>query len=192
MKTYTRIGGIMGLLAAGLVAWALFRPELLWINSRVDERAPEAVLPASATGAAAAGVLATGHFHGVAHKTAGSAAIHRLSDGRRILRFTDFETSNGPDVHVYLVAADDALDRALQRELRHRAPHVHAWGDVIHHPHPEREPVMKALLSFVVSVALAAGGLVSARPAGAGTGSYAYTLNNDSAQNAVVVLGAQR
>jgi hypothetical protein len=51
---------------------------------------------------------------------------------------------------------------------------------------------MKALLSFVVSVALAAGGLVSARPAGAGTGSYAYTLNNDSAQNAVVVLGAQR
>jgi 6-phosphogluconolactonase (cycloisomerase 2 family) len=47
---------------------------------------------------------------------------------------------------------------------------------------------MKALLSFVVSVALAAGGFVSARPAGAGTGSYAYTLNNDSAQNAVVVL----
>ena len=25
---------------------------------------------------------------------------------------TDFETSNGPDVHVYLVAADDALDSA--------------------------------------------------------------------------------
>jgi Electron transfer DM13 len=112
MKTYTRTGGIVGLLAAGVVAWALFRPELLWINSRVDERAPEAVSPASATGAAAAGVLATGHFHGVAHKSAGSAAIHRLSDGRRILRFTDFETSNGPDVHVYLVAADDALDSA--------------------------------------------------------------------------------
>jgi hypothetical protein len=50
MKTYTRIGGIVGLLAAGVVAWALFRPELLWINSRVDERAPEAVSSASATG----------------------------------------------------------------------------------------------------------------------------------------------
>jgi Electron transfer DM13 len=27
-----------------------------------------------------------------------------------VLRFTDFKTSNGPDVHVYLVAADDASD----------------------------------------------------------------------------------
>src|SRR5258708_16235847 len=29
-----------------------------------------------------------------------------------ILRFTNFRTSNGPDVHVYLVAADDARDNA--------------------------------------------------------------------------------
>ena len=27
-----------------------------------------------------------------------------------MLRFTDFKTSNGPDVHVYLFAADDARD----------------------------------------------------------------------------------
>ena len=27
-----------------------------------------------------------------------------------MLRFSDFETSNGPDVQVYLVAADDASD----------------------------------------------------------------------------------
>jgi hypothetical protein len=27
-----------------------------------------------------------------------------------VLRFTDFKTSNGPDVHVYLFAADDASD----------------------------------------------------------------------------------
>jgi hypothetical protein len=27
-----------------------------------------------------------------------------------VLRFTDFKTSNGPDVHVYLFAADDARD----------------------------------------------------------------------------------
>jgi hypothetical protein len=33
-------------------------------------------------------------------------------DGDRILRFTNFKTSNGPDVHVYLVAADDARDNA--------------------------------------------------------------------------------
>ena len=33
-----------------------------------------------------------------------------LADGRQVLRLTDFETSNGPDVHVYLIAAEDAKD----------------------------------------------------------------------------------
>jgi hypothetical protein len=35
-----------------------------------------------------------------------------MGDGSRVLRFTDFSTSNGPDVHVYMVAADDAKDSA--------------------------------------------------------------------------------
>jgi hypothetical protein len=29
-----------------------------------------------------------------------------------VLRFTNFDTSNGPDVHVYMVASDDAKDAA--------------------------------------------------------------------------------
>jgi hypothetical protein len=33
-------------------------------------------------------------------------------DGGRVLRFTNFRTSNGLDVHVYLVAADDERDNA--------------------------------------------------------------------------------
>lgn len=35
-----------------------------------------------------------------------------MGDGTRVLRFTNFTTSNGPDVHVYVVAADDAKDIA--------------------------------------------------------------------------------
>jgi len=31
-------------------------------------------------------------------------------DSKRILRLTNFRTSNGPDVHVYLIAAPDAKD----------------------------------------------------------------------------------
>jgi len=46
---------------------------------------------------------------------------------------------------------------------------------------------MKALLSFLVSATLVAGGLGAPRQASAG-GGYAYTLNNDGAQNGVVVL----
>jgi hypothetical protein len=33
-----------------------------------------------------------------------------MGDRALMLRFTNFRTSNGPNVHVYLVAADDAKD----------------------------------------------------------------------------------
>jgi hypothetical protein len=56
--------------------------------------------------------LASGQFYSVLHPTAGTATIYRMGDGSRILRFTNFKTSNGPDVHVYMVAADDAKDSA--------------------------------------------------------------------------------
>jgi len=55
-------------------------------------------------------LLTEGSFHGVAHDTKGTAAIYVLSDGKRVLRFTNFETSNGPDVRVFLGAAPDAND----------------------------------------------------------------------------------
>jgi hypothetical protein len=54
--------------------------------------------------------LASGRFHDVAHKGVGQATIYKSDDGKRLLRFTDFETSNGPDVRVYLVATNDATD----------------------------------------------------------------------------------
>ena len=53
-----------------------------------------------------------GTFHGKAHKTSGRATIYREADGRMMLRLTNFKTSNGPDVHVVLIAARDADDDA--------------------------------------------------------------------------------
>jgi hypothetical protein len=55
-------------------------------------------------------VLASGNFHGVAHKGVGRATIYQLGGGKRVLRFSNFETSNGPDVRVYLVPTKDAND----------------------------------------------------------------------------------
>jgi hypothetical protein len=54
--------------------------------------------------------VAEGSFRGIAHETKGTASIYQLPEGRKVLRFSNFETSNGPDVHVYLVAAPDAQD----------------------------------------------------------------------------------
>jgi len=103
---------IIGIGAIALViAWYAFRPELLFINKTVNEELPVAqpVSMAMSKGTEPM-VLGKGDFHGLAHETKGVATVHQLGDGKRVLRLTNFETSNGPDVHVYLVAADVAKD----------------------------------------------------------------------------------
>jgi hypothetical protein len=57
-------------------------------------------------------IVETGTFHGKVHSTSGRATIYREPDGKLILRLTNFKTSNGPDVHVILIAAKDASDDA--------------------------------------------------------------------------------
>jgi electron transfer DM13 len=60
--------------------------------------------------------LSSGRFHSNAHPTSGLATIYRLPDGGRVLRLTQFATSNGPDVRVYLVAAGDVQDEAAAKQ----------------------------------------------------------------------------
>ena len=87
-----------------LVAWYAFRPERLFVNQRVDEAMP------AANGSSKIEAIESGIFYGVAHPTRGTATIYRMGDGPLMLRFTNFKTSNGPNVHVYLVAADEPKD----------------------------------------------------------------------------------
>ncbi|HKN61060.1 MAG TPA: DM13 domain-containing protein, partial [Candidatus Acidoferrales bacterium] len=56
--------------------------------------------------------LETGTFHGKVHQTSGRATVYQEADGKLVLRLTNFKTSNGPDVHVILVALKDAEDDA--------------------------------------------------------------------------------
>ena len=91
---------------AAFLAWYAFRPERLVVNRRVDEAMPAAQASSSPQ------PLASGQFYSILHPTAGTATIYQMGDGSRVLRFTGFSTSNGPDVHVYMVASDDAKDSA--------------------------------------------------------------------------------
>ena len=100
---------VIGLAVVAAVGWYLFRPELLFVNKRVNETLTAQVASGSAKSAAPAALFA-GSFHSVAHETKGTATVHRLSDRTRVLRLTEFVTSNGPDVRVYLIAAPDAAD----------------------------------------------------------------------------------
>ena len=90
-------------------AWFAFRPERLFINQTVNESLPA---PQTAMAAAHPTSIYSGRFHDGAHKTSGNATVYQLPDGKRVLRLSEFETSNGPDVQVYMVAAPDALDNA--------------------------------------------------------------------------------
>jgi hypothetical protein len=105
MKKWTKVAIPIAVVAV-LVAWYAFRPERLVVNRRVNEAMP------NAPGALSAQLLESGQFYSILHPTEGTATIYQTGDGTRVLRFTSFSTSNGPDVHVYMVAADDAKDVA--------------------------------------------------------------------------------
>jgi hypothetical protein len=98
--------------AAGLY-W--FQPWKLVTDEVVDDAVPvvaaasETAAPASApasrsTGTPAAGnrIVAAGTFISHEHDTSGTAEIVRLADGRHQLVLRGLDTSNGPDLRVWL------------------------------------------------------------------------------------------
>ena len=106
---------IIGLGAIVLAtAWYAFRPELLFINKTVNEEFPGG--PAMASIEKEPIAVTKGSFKGLAHETKGLASIYQLADGKRTLRLTEFATSNGPDVHVYLVSTEVEKDNDVVKE----------------------------------------------------------------------------
>lgn len=110
-------------LAIGL---ALFKPWLLFVDVKVEEAlptvavSPEQAAPSpsaspavpSPSGArtedvpARAVQLAEGSLISHEHATSGTVRIVEQPDGVRVLTLENLDTSNGPDVHVWLSAAD--------------------------------------------------------------------------------------
>ena len=85
----------------GALFWYLASP--LFIDRVVDESLSES---------AKTRVLSTGSFQDVdsIHKGSGTATIYEGADGRRTLRLTDFEVTNGPDLKVWLVEKKDVQE----------------------------------------------------------------------------------
>lgn len=127
------------LVAAGVgivviaVGLALFKPWLLFVDVRVDEQIPTVAAspaPAPPSPAATSGTplpsaapksppapagpvqLASGSLISHEHTTTGTVRIIQKPDGSRILTLENLDTSNGPDVHVWLSAADVVEGRA--------------------------------------------------------------------------------
>jgi hypothetical protein len=94
-------------LAIGYVLAAAVALTLLGLPSVIDREVSELVATGTplhtARGTSGTSVeLAAGTFDRLAHPGAGRAAVVEVPDGRRVLTLTDFATTNGPDLHVYL------------------------------------------------------------------------------------------
>ncbi|MDQ0826943.1 hypothetical protein QFZ60_003116 [Arthrobacter sp. B2I5] len=98
----------------------LFQPWRIFTSSTLIEDVPAAATPAatpatesaapSAAPSAVAPVpvpreLATGRLISHEHASSGTVKILELPDGSRILRFEGLDTSDGPDLHVWLTNA---------------------------------------------------------------------------------------
>ncbi|MGY1663812.1 DM13 domain-containing protein [Geodermatophilus sp. SYSU D00705] len=112
--------GPLTVLAAATLVW--FQPQKLLYDQRVDEVLPSAAATGSpapgstdSTAAALPLELASGRFTSREHETEGTARLLRLPDGRVIVRFEGFATSNGPLLVVWLTTnpargPDEAFD----------------------------------------------------------------------------------
>src|SRR5262249_52028799 len=98
--TWKKVAIVVALVVI-VAGWYLVRPERVFVNRTVDE-----ALPSGVTGQP----LESGGVFSIFHPTPGAATLLPIADGTHVLRLTSFHTSNGPDVHVYMVAADDAQD----------------------------------------------------------------------------------
>ncbi len=102
-----------GLTFAGLAALFLLQaPAQAQDKMKPDDMKHEKVQDDKMMQEGMAKTLFTGKFHGKVHATFGRATVYQEADGKLVLRLTNFKTSNGPDVHVILVATKDAMDDA--------------------------------------------------------------------------------
>jgi hypothetical protein len=111
------IAAAAGAVVVLAVALPLFQPWRLFTDKAVDEALPGAVpistnssstTPPTISGApsshrpAAPEILLTGKLITHEHETSGTVAVLRLPDGSRILRLENLDTSDGPDLKVWL------------------------------------------------------------------------------------------
>lgn len=96
----------VGLAVAG-VALYWFQPWKLWVDETVQDAIPTAAETTGPADAAPAPprTLASGELVSHEHRTSGSLKVLQLADGTRTLRLENLDTSNGPDLRVWITDA---------------------------------------------------------------------------------------
>lgn len=93
---------------AAIVAFVLvwFQPQKLWIDEEVEDAAPATRPTATATAPEPESEPEPTQFRGIDHETSGRVLVLAgTTAGTQVVRFEDLNTSNGPDLRVYLSTA---------------------------------------------------------------------------------------
>ncbi|MFI7139736.1 DM13 domain-containing protein [Streptomyces massasporeus] len=111
---------VVAVAGAGLgLYW--FQPWKLWQDETVQEALPSAAAPRAPEGGAPSALpspaprprtLAGGTLISHEHATSGNVKLVRLPDGSHVVRLEDLDTSNGPDLRVWLTDAPVKEGRA--------------------------------------------------------------------------------
>ncbi|WP_099020600.1 DM13 domain-containing protein [Mycolicibacterium palauense] len=99
--------GVVVVVVAAAVGAYWFQPWKLFTNTTVDEPLPASVAGPSAADPGLQGpvVLSQGEFVGQEHDTSGTAQLLRLPDDSMLVRIDDLDTSDGPELKVWLTDA---------------------------------------------------------------------------------------
>ncbi|CAL9351244.1 DM13 domain-containing protein [Streptomyces sp. enrichment culture] len=114
-----RVAAVAAVPAVALAGLGLywFQPWRLWVDEEVREELPAAASRRPSPTATASGppsspaadpgprTVADGALVTHEHRTTGTVRVLRLADGSHVLRFEGLDTSNGPDLHVWLTDA---------------------------------------------------------------------------------------
>jgi hypothetical protein len=123
---------VLVVLAAATLIW--FQPQKLFYDQAVDEALPTAESDEPVE-------LASGSFISREHETTGTVRVLRLPDDQVIVRFEDFETSNGPVLVVWLSQnTADGDDGAFDDQYFELGPLKGNVGDQNYVVPPEVDP----------------------------------------------------
>ncbi|GAA2922220.1 DM13 domain-containing protein [Streptomyces enissocaesilis] len=111
------IGALLVAVVVAGVGLYWFQPWKLWVDDTVRDELPVAApatpptapstsaAPSTSSAPSAPRTLVSGSLISHEHRTTGTAKVVRLPDGSHTLRLENLDTSNGPDLHVWLTDA---------------------------------------------------------------------------------------
>lgn len=109
------------LIVAGIaiVGFAIYYGSFLFTKKMVNEDIPIELMKEMKAESSEPTVAKSGTFNEIdfIHKGKGRASLYKVSADKKLLRFEDFEVTNGPDLYVYLTRTENPKEDIAKDEF---------------------------------------------------------------------------